>query len=520
MKLRKFNTTGICIPGQHYMVAGGEKILKIMNLVCDGCYFTINRARQYGKTTTLGLLEKAMHGEEYVCASISFEGADCMFENPRAFCRQFLLLIQDAIEFEDGEFASLWQDADVVDFNMLSRHISKLCKDKKVVLMIDEVDAVSNNRVFLQFLSMLRSGYLKRGGDKAYTFHSVILAGVYDVKNIKLKLVIEGLHSQQEGERQYNSPWNIATEFDVDMSFSPDEIASMLEDYENDHKTGMDISVVSEEIHRYTSGYPFIVSVICKYIDERLDKMWSVDGVQSAVKILVEEKNTLFDSLSKNLESNRRLYELVYDVLILGVPRTYSINNPTVDLGVRYGIITGFNSLIAVSCKVLEIVICNYFISKDEEEGRQIVGVLQNDVVHGGRFDMELCLRKFAEHYAEVFDKRDAEFLERHGRLLFLSFLKPLINGMGFYHIESHFTDLRRMDVVVDYGRDQFVIELKLWKGTKAQSESYEQLLGYMNSKKMDKGYLLTFDFRKEGNKERKSEWVRIEGKQIFEVIV
>ena len=84
-----------------------------------------------------------------------------------------------------------------------------------------------------------------------------------------------------------------------------------------------------------------------------------------------------------------------------------------------------------------------------------------------GRFDMELCLRKFAEHYEEIFNEGDTGFLERHGRLLFLSYLRPLINGQGFYHIESQFTDLRRMDIVVDFGREQFIIELKIWRGEK-----------------------------------------------------
>jgi len=35
------------------------------------------------------------------------------------------------------------------------------------------------------------------------------------------------------------------------------------------------------------------------------------------------------------------------------------------------------------------------------------------------------------------------------------------------YHIESRYTDLRRMDVVVDFGRDQFIVELKIWHGDK-----------------------------------------------------
>jgi len=37
-----------------------------------------------------------------------------------------------------------------------------------------------------------------------------------------------------------------------------------------------------------------------------------------------------------------------------------------------------------------------YFVSKKATSSKRIAGVLQGDVVDGGRFDMELCLRKFA----------------------------------------------------------------------------------------------------------------------------
>jgi len=42
--------------------------------------------------------------------------------------------------------------------------------------------------------------------------------------------------------------------------------------------------------------------------------------------------------------------------------------------------------------------------------------------------------------------------------------LKPLLNGVGFYEIESRTTDDARMDVVVIYGNEKFIIELKKWK--------------------------------------------------------
>ena len=106
--------------------------------------------------------------------------------------------------------------------------------------MLDEVDSASNNQVFIDFLAQLRGYYLRR--DKMPMFHSVILVGVYDIKNLKLKLC-------SESEHQYNSPWNIAANFNIDMNFSASQIEDMLKEYEAEHYTGMDIKTIAEEIY-------------------------------------------------------------------------------------------------------------------------------------------------------------------------------------------------------------------------------------------------------------------------------
>jgi hypothetical protein len=297
----------------------------------------------------------------------------------------------------------------------------------------------------------------------------------------------------------------------------------MLTEYESDNATGMDIPAIAAEIYAYTSGYPFLVSRICKHIDEKLGRDWTVYGVHDAVQILLKEKNTLFDDMIKNLESNSELYSFLYDVLFIGEERDFSIYNPLVELGCMYGFLKeNKRGKAMVSNRVFEVLIYNYFLSKNQTVGggRRITGVLQYDVADGASFDMELCLRKFAEHYAEMFNERDLEFLEREGRMLFLSYLRPLINGQGFYHIESELTDLRRMDIVVDFAREQFIIELKLWRGEAAHEKAHEQLLGYMGSKGAAAGYLLTFDFRKGVGKQTYAKWVDIGGKRIFDVMV
>jgi len=85
--MRRFNVTGICVPSKHYMVDISEKIRQIMVMVEQGDYFTINRARQYGKTTTLSLLEKVLRKDHTVIRT-SFEGvSESMFETENGFSR-------------------------------------------------------------------------------------------------------------------------------------------------------------------------------------------------------------------------------------------------------------------------------------------------------------------------------------------------------------------------------------------------------------------------------------------------
>ena len=53
-----FNTNAVCRPEEHYMVDISDKLSQIKLMIDAGQYFTINRARQYGKTTPLRRLKE------------------------------------------------------------------------------------------------------------------------------------------------------------------------------------------------------------------------------------------------------------------------------------------------------------------------------------------------------------------------------------------------------------------------------------------------------------------------------
>ena len=86
---KRFNITGVCVPSKHYMVDISRQLEQIRDLVDDGAYFTINKARQYGKTTTLNALAKDL-ASEYLVVSMDFQAlGNESFANEKVFSLTF-----------------------------------------------------------------------------------------------------------------------------------------------------------------------------------------------------------------------------------------------------------------------------------------------------------------------------------------------------------------------------------------------------------------------------------------------
>ena len=514
---KEFNVTGSCNPQWHYMVDTEKQFKAVESLIDKGRYFTINRARQYGKTTMLQTIRRRL-SDEYLIIKTSFEGlGDESFKGEEAFVKMFRGRLQREMgpEGDNSQLMCIWKDDSISDFDKLSKAISNFCKSyqKPIVLLIDEVDKSSVNQTFISFIGMLRDLYLQRGENGMdSTFHSVILAGVYDIKNLKLKL-------RPDAEKKYNSPWNIAADFNVDMTFHPEEIAQMLSDYENDVHTGMDIKAISEEIYKFTTGYPFLVSYICKKIDEDFGQEWTSESIVKAVKVLVQGNSTLMDDLSKNLENNAEFREFMYSVSVNSVSYSFSLLNPMVNMGNMFSYIRNKEGRVAIHNLIFEEALFLYFTLDYTIKNSIKLSPFQLNYVRNGKLNMEHVVTRFADLMHQEYRKNDEEFLERQGRLVFLSFLKPIINGTGFYYVEPQTRDNRRMDLVVTYDKQEFIIELKIWHGDKYEEKGRDQLSEYLAIRGMDEGYLVTFDFSP-NRQDAEPQWIDWNGKRIFEVVV
>ncbi|MFH0735647.1 MAG: AAA family ATPase, partial [bacterium] len=473
--MKRFNVTGVCVPAMHYMVNIKNKLSIMQKYIEYGDYFYIIKPRQYGKTTTLFLFEQLLNKDEiYTVFSISFEGmGDEIFLDEALFSKGFLNELAQIQLYEGTEISKkiLNEVENCNNLSDLSSSITRIIKNqnKKVILIIDEVDKSSNNQLFVSFLGVLRDKYLKRNQGKDFTFFSVILAGVHDVKTLRIKI-------RPNEEHKYNSPWNIATNIDIDFTFKPEEIVTMLDDYQEETKIKMDKKEISERIYYFTSGHPFLVSRICKEIDEKIlpqrdNKTWIVKDVDDAVKSILNEQNTNFEDLIKNLENNTEIQKFISSITLGQQDYNFVILDPIIEISQTLGLIREENNKVVIHNRIYSELITNYLASKYTRQNND--SLLLNNAVQelflrsNGKLDMDKVLLKFQEVIKEKYSQSEIlksdEFLEKDLRLLFLVFLKPIINGVGFSYKEVEIGAERRLDIIVIFRDEKFIIELKLW---------------------------------------------------------
>jgi len=526
--MKRFNTTAVCISSKHYMVDLSERVREIKKLVDDGKYFTINRARQYGKTTTLNALRLALQSR-YEAVSIDFQGmGDASFRTEESFCQGLIQLIQ---EEQNYGTIHLPEEAQAC-FNAFMLHEKKLndllkafriwCKasPKPVVLMIDEIDSATNNQVFLDFLAGLREGYINRDTKGQPAFQSVILASVTDVKHLRGKIRAEDAH-------KVNSPWNIAADFDIDMSLSETGIQGMLDEYEADHQTGMDTASIAKSVRAYTNGYPFLVSRICQLMDEEVNKtmerseVWTGRGIDEAVKLLLAENNTLFQLLTKNLSNYPELKAAIRSILMEGTKLTWNAQQDAIVQMQMYGLIRNDHNTVRIANRIFETMLYNLFLS-DEELKSNVFSregeLAKNIFIEDGKLNMRLVMERFIETYTEVCGPLKDRFREKDGREQFLLYLKPIINETGNYYIEAQTRDQTRTDVIVDYLGKQYIIELKISRGPRYNADGEKQLSEYLDYFGLSTGYMLSFNFNRE--KKQGVHLVHVGDKLLYEGVI
>ena len=313
------------------------------------------------------------------------------------------------------------------------------------------------------------------------------------------------------------------------MSFSKEDIEGMLREYEQDYGTGMDVEEMAGLLENYTSGYPFLVSRLCQLIEEEVSKKagysrktaWTREGFLDAVRMLLSERNTLFESLSEKLTSYPELNQMLYSLLFTGKAIVYNYYEPSINIATMFGLVKNRDGVLAVANRIFETWLYNLYLSAADMQKKDIYAVSlleKNQFIVGGHLNMRLVLEKFVLHFHDLYGDSNEKFVEEEGRKYFLLYLRPIINGTGNYYIESRTREQKRTDLIVDYRGEQYIVEMKIWHGQEYHSRGEQQLAEYLDAYHVKTGYMLSFNFN-----EKKEIGVRdvcVGDKKIVEAVV
>jgi hypothetical protein len=217
------------------------------------------------------------------------------------------------------------------------------------------------------------------------------------------------------------------------------------------------------------------------------------------------------------LENNQDLYDLTHRIVIDADEIGFNPDNATIKKGILYGIFKR-NGKVKVHNRIYEQRIYNYLASNVETQTKAGQSSSLQFINDDGSLDFELVLTRFQQFLKEEYSDKEANFLEREWRVLFLAFIRPIVNGEGYTFKEAQVSEEKRLDVVVTYQQYRYIIELKKWYGNKYHQKGLLQLSNYLEVHSLTKGFLIIFDNRKK--KEWKTEVIHYEGKEIFTVWV
>jgi hypothetical protein len=389
--------------------------------------------------------------------------------------------------------------------------LGKICAQQKVVLLIDEVDAIPDNLV-IGFLANLREMFLERWRRPAP--HAVALVGVHDIKNLQAR------YREETKSLGSASPFNIAVDY-VIPPFSLENIRGYYAQHTAASGQAFDERVIAR-VHEVTSGHPWLVSALVKRLVEEVvpDRRVTITAahLEEAVQRLLRENNTNFDSLIKHAYEPD-LQPIVID-LLQGKHYPFTPFDPALNRLALYGVIrAGETNGCVIGNRIYEQVLFASFhrvMASQMLGGDATAGVVDAE----GKLDFRRVLDKFQAFMkakgAQVV--RSHEFKEATGQLLLLSYLDLLVNGKGWTFKEVQSGE-GRIDVICCYKQQKEIVELKLWYGEQRYDQGLNQLVRYLESESLDQGYLVVFD-RREMAKEYTFSEHHVEEKKIFAWVV
>ncbi len=495
--MRHFGTEGRLYLEDNYIVPRTEETANFINRIKQGKYIVLFAPRQTGKTTFFQLALDELTAEEPTYFPIQLNFEEYEDYAPPDFYTYFYRDVRKEIEGifrKRGEVPSetliqFLDNVKIIDhvlMRMFFEELAGFLKNQKVVLLIDEFDAIPRDAV-TGFLRSLRRIYLS---GRTRCPHSV---GIVGIKNI----------IQLNYDRSV-SPFNIQQEFHL-PNFTLEQVQELLAQYTDEVGQSFASEVVTA-IHKQTAGQPVLVNRFAQILTEELDipktESITMEHFTTAHAQLLHTRNTNIAHLTTNIRRDQRFESMLMRIMANddGVP--FNLHNDIINQLATYGVIKeGTDGM----CEILNPIYLYCIL----QAFKPVVNGLEEAyfpedydyLTPTGQIELGALLDNFRDFIARagfrILQVPDTP-QESVGRHLLLAYIDEFVRRIGgVMHIEAQ-TGRGRMDIILTHNNRKYIIETKIWRGNNRYQTGKQQLAAYLKLEGATEGYYVVFDHRKE----------------------
>jgi AAA-like domain len=491
-----FNTTGPCIPGEHYMLPPERRLGRVLRLIEDRKYGTLHAGRQTGKTTSLMWLEQHLNASgRWRAVWVDLETAREQ-PDPAAALSIVLKMIDRALRLRHAELArpdaqeieAALRDPEAALLDYLAR-LSAL-DDRPLVLLLDEVDGLVGPAM-VSFLTQLRHGYIERS--QAPFPSSVVLVGQRQVRDY-----IVGV----EGRTALSwlgttSPFNITAEATTLGPFTEAEVEELL----GQHTAATGQRFEPEAAHRIWElgqGHPWLTSALAGQIvgQDVEDRSIAVTArhVESAKETIILERRSHIDSLVARLREPR--VRRILEPMLAGTSLPADLLDDDVSYVLGLGLVRVGRGELQIANPIYREVVPRALTWTQQISMHQPT---EWYVRPDGALDVPKLMtawqafwRKDGHLAAEGFGYREAG-----PHLMLMAFLQRIVNGGG--RVEREYGLGRgALDLMIFWQGARYAIEVKIRRDSETEADALDQVARYVDHAGVGEGWLVLFDLRKE----------------------
>jgi hypothetical protein len=490
--MKFFNTVGVIDPERHYFLPRRLDWEQLTEFIERQYYFILHAPRQSGKTTSI--IEFVKHLNEagkYSALYLSTEPAHYSINNVKLAIKAILGQIKEQIliflpdEKEAIEYAAKLLSKSDVDEGGVYDFICFWSKQssKPLVIFLDEFDGLMGDSL-IALLKQFRTGYTNR---PAHFPQTICLIGVRDLRDYKVRT------KQQEELGVLYSPFNIKAESIVLPNFSCDDVKTLY--LQHTQETGQQFTDEAIEYAFYlTQGQPWLVNALAyqacfRDVKDRSQTI-TKEVIDRAKEALIARRDTHIDALIDRLQEPR--VRNIMDEIINSTAQLQVFNDDDVQYVRDLGLIGQKNYAIANPI-YQEIIPRALTITTQQSIEQESLWYINHD----GSLDMI----KLMQAFTDFFRKNSEMWLERFHykeagpHLLMMAFLQRVINGGGKIHRE-YALGRGRSDLLVEWGKQRIVIELKVFYNKQTLPEGLMQTAQYMKTSGATEGHLVIFDHK------------------------